>query len=121
MHGPNVNVQPSSPQTIINNFNPMSMPMHPQIPIRNVNQIHQQPLPIINQAIPINRKSYNQLGSFTNSTASQSYLPDSPLVMAKNPDLFASQAIFHENIAPSFARAQSETAETQGKNTIFNI
>ncbi len=121
MHGPNVNVQPSSPQTIINNFHPMSMPMHPQIPIRNVNQIHQQPLPIINQAIPINRKSYNQLGSFTNSTASQSYLPDSPLVMAKNPDLFASQAIFHENIAPSFARAQSETAETQGKNTIFHI
>lgn len=95
MHGPNVNVQPSSPQTNISNFNQISMPIHTQIPIRNVNQTHQQPIPIINQPFPINRKSYNHLGSFTNSTASQSYLPDSPHFMSKNPDLFASQAIFH--------------------------
>lgn len=97
--------------------------MHPQNHAMHLNQIPHQHLPsgMISQPIPINRKSYNHAGSFSNSTASQSYLPDTPHIMTKHPDLFASQVIMPQNGHPSFVRTQSETASTQDKNTIFNI
>lgn len=122
IHGPNPNIQPPSCQpTNINKAN--SIPIQLPIPNIHLNQIPQQHLPsgFISQQIPINRKSFNHPGSFSNSTASQSYFPDTPQVMTKQPDLFASQAIMPQNISPTFVRDHSETASTLEKNTIFNL